>query len=97
VSTARLAALVKHSSGFKIAEEDLKIRGMGEMVGARQSGLSELQFPDLLFDPVLLPSARRDAQKLITDDPHLIQPAHAAIRRFIAEKYSATLALADTA
>ncbi|HTV48376.1 MAG TPA: ATP-dependent DNA helicase RecG [Phycisphaerae bacterium] len=97
VSAARLQALIKYSSGFKIAEEDLKLRGMGEMVGTRQSGRTELRFPDLLLDPTLLPMARRDARELINKDPHLIKPEHATIRRLIAEKYADTLALADTA
>jgi ATP-dependent DNA helicase RecG len=96
-ASARLAALVRYSSGFKIAEEDLKLRGMGEIVGTRQSGSSDLHFPNLLLDPVLLPAARRDARALIKADPHLIKPEHAAIRQLIGKKFGQTLALADTA
>ena len=71
-SIKRLQAMVKHSSGFKIAEEDLRLRGMGHLIGTAQSGRTDLHFADLLFDPHLLPLSRRDAFNMIASDPRLL-------------------------
>ncbi len=91
----RMAAMVRHSSGFKIAEEDLKLRGMGELIGTQQSGHGDIAFTDLLFDPYLLPAARAHAMELAGRDPHLIQPAHMHIRRELLNRFARTLSLAD--
>lgn len=66
---ARLSALVKYSDGFRIAEEDLKIRGPGEFFGRRQHGLSELRIGNPLTQMQLLKRAREEAIKLISRDP----------------------------
>ena len=91
----RLAAMIKYSSGFDIAQEDLKIRGMGEIVGERQSGRPDLLFPDLLLDPFLLPAARQQALAIIQADPHILAPQHAELRRELAARFQASLPLAD--
>jgi ATP-dependent DNA helicase RecG len=91
----RLAAMVKYSSGFDISREDLKIRGMGEIVGERQSGRPDMHFPDLLLDPFLLPAARQQAQSIIKIDPHLLAPEHAELRRELAARFQNALPLAD--
>jgi ATP-dependent DNA helicase RecG len=92
---ARLQAMVKYSSGFKIAEEDLKIRGMGEIIGTRQSGSSDMHFADLLFDTGLLMMARRDAFHTIAADPRLLAADHAEIRREVLGKFGDSISLAD--
>jgi len=61
---ARLEALVETSDGFKLAEVDLGVRGPGELLGTRQSGLPDLRFADLLRDRRLIPKARRWAAEL---------------------------------
>ncbi len=94
-ATRRMQAMVRHTSGFKIAEEDLKLRGMGELIGTQQSGHGDLAFTDLLFDPFLLPTARTDAIAMAQNDPHLIEPAHAEIRRELMARFASTLSLAD--
>ncbi len=94
-ATRRMQAMVRHTSGFKIAEEDLKLRGMGELIGTQQSGHGDLAFTDLLFDPFLLPTARTDAIAMARSDPHLIKPAHAEIRRELLMRFASTLSLAD--
>jgi ATP-dependent DNA helicase RecG len=68
---ARLAAMIKYNDGFRIAEEDLKIRGPGEFFGRRQSGLSELKIANPLTQMQLLKRARDEAIKLINIDPGL--------------------------
>ena len=67
----RLKALVEYNDGFRIAEEDLKIRGPGEFFGARQHGLTELKIGNPLTQMQLLKRAREEAIRLINIDPHL--------------------------
>jgi ATP-dependent DNA helicase RecG len=62
---ARLEALVETNDGFELAEIDLEIRGEGQLLGTRQSGLSELRFTRLRADRSLLEAARREAEALL--------------------------------
>jgi ATP-dependent DNA helicase RecG len=62
---ARLEALVETNDGFELAEVDLEIRGEGQLLGTRQSGLSELRFTRLRADRPLLEAARREAEALL--------------------------------
>ncbi|MEI8197255.1 MAG: ATP-dependent DNA helicase RecG, partial [Phycisphaerae bacterium] len=91
----RMQAMVKFTSGFKIAEEDLKLRGMGQLIGTAQSGRTDMAFADLLFDPILLTLARRDAFTLIAADPRLLDPTHAPLRRELLDTFGASISLAD--
>ncbi|HVX84296.1 MAG TPA: ATP-dependent DNA helicase RecG [Phycisphaerae bacterium] len=94
-AVARIQAMVRHSSGFKIAEEDLKLRGMGHLIGTAQSGRTDIHFADLLFDPHLLPMSRRDAFNLIAADPRLLDPSHASLRTQILTRFADSITLAD--
>ena len=69
--TPRLEALVRYNDGFRIAEEDLKIRGPGEFFGNRQHGLTELKIGNPLTQMQLLKRAREEAIKLVNLDPRL--------------------------
>ena len=60
----RLEAMVESSDGFELAEKDLEIRGGGALLGARQSGLSDLRFARITHDRALLEQAREAAQAL---------------------------------
>ena len=86
---------MKHSSGFKVAEEDLRIRGMGQLIGTAQSGKSDMHFADLLFDTDLLGMARRDAFRMIATDPRLLEGGHEELRREVLRAYGETITLAD--
>jgi len=92
---ARLAIMAKTNDGFKIAEEDLRIRGPGEFFGTRQHGLPELKVANLIFDFDILRRAREDAFNLVRRDPALKQPPHTAIRRALLQKFRGRLELAD--
>ncbi|MGN6368282.1 MAG: ATP-dependent DNA helicase RecG [Phycisphaerae bacterium] len=92
---ARLQAMTKHASGFKIAEEDLKLRGMGKLIGTAQSGRTDLHFAELLYDPHLLPMSRRDAFNMIAADPRLLDPGHAQLRTAVLTKFADSITLAD--
>jgi len=70
-SASRIKAMVSTCDGFRIAEEDLKIRGPGQFFGNRQHGLSELKIGDPLLQMHLLKNAREEAIKLLEADPSL--------------------------
>ncbi|HEX7010507.1 MAG TPA: ATP-dependent DNA helicase RecG [Phycisphaeraceae bacterium] len=91
----RLHAIVSTSDGFKIAEMDLEIRGMGEFFGTRQHGLPPLRVAQVPQDMDLLMLARRDAQQIIQDDPSLNDPAHQNLRRVLLQQYGQSLGLID--
>ena len=67
----RIAAMVAISDGFRLAEEDLRIRGHGTVFGARQSGFSDLRIADILRHRRELAAARREAFDLVERDPKL--------------------------
>ena len=75
----RLRILTKTNDGFKIAEEDLILRGPGEFFGTKQSGVPFFKTADLIRDSELLILARRTAKKLLEADPELILPDHQLI------------------
>jgi len=77
-AAARLSVMEKTADGFRIAEEDLRIRGPGDFAGVRQSGI-----PDLVRDASILHLAKEIAAELQRDDPSLSAPGHAGIRRFL--------------
>ena len=66
---ARLRIIFENTDGFAIAQEDLKLRGPGELLGARQSGTPMLRFADLVADVDLLEAARDRAETLLRDHP----------------------------
>jgi ATP-dependent DNA helicase RecG len=70
----RLEALVATSDGFKLAEVDLELRGEGQLLGTRQSGLPDLKFASLTRDRKLVEKARRWAEELATDESDAVQP-----------------------
>ena len=67
----RIAAMVATADGFRLAEEDMRIRGQGTVFGARQSGMTDLRLADLLRDVDSLVAARREAFALVQNDPDL--------------------------
>jgi ATP-dependent DNA helicase RecG len=83
----RLEAFCATTDGFKIAELDLKERGMGELAGARQSGGVPLRYANLETDLPLLETARRAAAEIIARDPALERREHAAYRERIVARY----------
>ena len=93
VARRRLEVLVETSDGFKIAEEDLRIRGPGEFFGTKQHGLPELKVADLIDDFDLLRLARRDAFALVAEDPGLAEPHHQQLRRAMLRAYAGRLDL----
>jgi len=77
----RLRVIEKSSDGFFVAEQDLKLRGPGELRGTRQSGLPDLQLGDLTSDVEIIESARAVARRILETDPYLTAPEHQALKR----------------
>jgi ATP-dependent DNA helicase RecG len=77
--SARLRALAAHRDGFDLAEIDLELRGEGELVGTRQSGLQAFRFARLPEDAELLDRARFRARVLLDEDAQLERPEHALL------------------
>jgi len=97
VARGRIEVMTRSNDGFDIAEQDLRLRGPGEMFSTRQHGLPDLKIASIVGDYDLLTMARRNAFELVRHDPMLTQPEHANIRRALLAKFGDSLGLADVA
>ena len=93
---ARLDAVLSTTDGFKIAEEDLKIRGPGQYFGRSQHGLSELKIADPVAQMDILKLARDEALSLTKEDPKLEKPLNAPIRLVAQKRYPGYLKMAES-
>jgi ATP-dependent DNA helicase RecG len=91
----RLTAMEQTGDGFRIAEVDLDIRGPGDFIGTRQSGLPTFRIADLRRDGALLEEARQEAFALVARDPDLAQPEHRALRAALLARWRGRLDLAS--
>ncbi|ARN76960.1 ATP-dependent DNA helicase RecG [Nonlabens spongiae] len=80
-SKTRLQTMCETSDGFKIAEVDLKLRGPGDIMGTRQSGVMELRVADIVRDNEILALSRKRAQELLSQDPTISLPVNANVAR----------------
>ena len=80
----RLSVLRRTNDGFEIAEEDLKIRGPGELSGLRQSGFLHLKYADLEKDVSMMAMARDEVDRILASDPGLISLENSVIRQVLA-------------
>jgi ATP-dependent DNA helicase RecG len=80
--------------GFRIAEKDLEIRGPGEFLGTRQSGLPDFRAASILRDGELLRASRDDAQAYLASDPELRAPGAAAVWEALEARWAGRLELA---
>jgi len=80
---ARLTILRETDDGFRIAEEDLRLRGAGEVLGTRQSGLPDFRLADLAAHADLLLAARDDARLVLERDPDLAGDRGQALRTLL--------------
>ncbi|MDC1172839.1 ATP-dependent DNA helicase RecG, partial [Alphaproteobacteria bacterium] len=80
---ARINVLRESEDGFVIAEEDLRLRGSGEVLGVKQSGLPQFRLADLTFHSDLLELARSDAQVILNKDPNLTSKRGLALKTLL--------------
>jgi ATP-dependent DNA helicase RecG len=89
----RLRNFVETDDGFAIARADLRLRGMGDLFGERQSGIATFRVADPLRDEVLNDRARESAEGMLAADPELASAEHAGLRRVLGERYARSLEL----
>jgi ATP-dependent DNA helicase RecG len=94
---SRLEVMTRTNDGFKIAEQDLRLRGPGEMFSTRQHGLPDLKIANIVDDFELLTMARKNAFELVAKDPMLTKSEHRNIRHALLVKFGDSLGLADIA
>jgi ATP-dependent DNA helicase RecG len=80
IARERLEVLRKTNDGFKVAEKDLQLRGPGEVLGTRQTGVLELRVADLVRDADLLPEVIRISERVLEQYPERVEPL---LRRWI--------------
>jgi ATP-dependent DNA helicase RecG len=80
-SKTRLKTMVRTQDGFEIAEVDMKLRGPGDLMGTRQSGLLNLQLADLTKDGALVEETRDAVEALLQEDPKLEMPKNKSLLR----------------
>lgn len=83
----RLQIMTETDDGFKIADEDLKIRGWGEFFGTRQHGIPTFKIANPVQDQDLLQTARQDAITLVENDPHLRNKENQSLREYFVDSY----------
>ncbi|MHB8769691.1 MAG: ATP-dependent DNA helicase RecG [Syntrophales bacterium] len=92
----RLRVMEETDDGFRIAEEDLAIRGPGELWGTRQTGLPDFRIADLLRDGRILAEAKGDAFALVQEDPRLERPEHVRMQQELLRRMKGKLELGRT-
>ncbi|HVP59179.1 MAG TPA: ATP-dependent DNA helicase RecG [Myxococcaceae bacterium] len=90
----RLEVLEQSTDGFVIAEKDLELRGPGEFLGTRQSGLPELSVANLARDQALSAVAAEEAKAIAAADPRLTRPEHRGLLGSLEERWEGKLSLA---
>jgi len=91
----RLRAMERTTDGFLIAEEDLELRGPGEFFGIRQSGFPDFRVANLVRDTPILIEARKEAFRLIKEEPGLVHPSHSALKNILKMRWKGRLELAS--
>lgn len=85
----RMKVMETTTDGFKIADEDLKLRGPGEFFGSRQHGLPEMKIADMLKDRGTLEETRKAAKEIVARDPELSSPENAVLNSEIQRLFDA--------
>ena len=96
VAASRLALFSATEDGFRIAEADLTMRGMGDLFGERQHGVATYRVADPLRDLALAKQARAAADATLAADPTLVRPEHGALRAMLGARYETALTLFRT-
>jgi ATP-dependent DNA helicase RecG len=95
-AASRLSVFVNTEDGFDIARADLRLRGMGELFGERQSGVPTFKVADPIRDEALSEQARAAAERVLNADPELTKPENRGILRVLAERYAKAMEMFKT-
>jgi ATP-dependent DNA helicase RecG len=93
----RLNALVAHTSGFRLAEIDMKLRGPGDIYGLKQSGIPDFKYANLIEDQDILLKAKNTAFEIVETDPILAKDENKMIRNNIKKYYKNNLFFSNIA
>ena len=93
IAVERSKIMCSTSSGFEIAEEDLKLRGPGEVFGTRQHGLPQLEISDLVRHADVLEKAAKAAKKVVEDDPNLEKEENKKLKDRVKKLYGDSISL----
>ena len=83
----RLQVMCQTADGFKIADEDLRLRGPGDFFGRRQHGLPDLKIADMMEDMDVLRQTQKAVRLLLDADPYLEAPDHAALKQAVEDMF----------
>lgn len=83
-----MKVMTKTNDGFKISEEDLKLRGPGDFFGSRQHGLPAMHVADLGSDMNVLQEAQDAARETLASDPELLRPEHTQLKAAVARLFT---------
>ena len=87
-SRHRMKVMTETNNGFVVAEEDLKLRGPGDMMGTQQSGVLDLKLANLKTDGPILEKARELAKKIISEDSELVNEKHCILKQQLDERFN---------
>ena len=93
VAKKRLEIMTSTNDGFQIANEDLRLRGPGDITGLQQSGVVNLKVADIIRDEGLFNITREESLKILKDDPHLRDEQHSMILSYIKSELKDTINL----
>lgn len=79
----RMETMVKTNDGFELSEADMNLRGPGDMMGTRQSGMLEFKIANLATDQTILKAARQAARNVLDYDPDLSTPDHEGLKKYL--------------
>jgi len=91
----RLSFFATHTDGFEVAEEDLKLRGPGEVWGYRQSGYPQFRLINPLSDKGIVQLSWEESDRLLDRDPELARPEHRAVANYFRNRYKPRMELAE--
>jgi len=94
-ASRRLEIMTKTSDGFKIAEEDLKMRGPGELLGTIQHGFPEFKAGDIIKDADIIEFTRTASINITATDPNLELPKHRCLKKLIKQRFAGKLKLVN--
>ncbi|MFM8438940.1 MAG: helicase-related protein, partial [Candidatus Kapaibacterium sp.] len=96
-AVVRLRTMEQTDDGFRIAEVDLRLRGPGDVLGTRQSGIPDFRFADIVRDGAIIAEARACAFDIVAGDPHLRSRDHEPVRAELERRRARDASFAQTA